>query len=176
MILADEITEIGQTLKPHGINGEISATIDAVVDIDSLKCIIFDIDGIYVPFFIDSYRARGSEAVLLTIDGVSDEYEAAKLCGLDIYALKTDISADANDGESDGFYISDLIGFTVYDTEKRNIGVISDYDDSTANTLLIVKQADETSKYIPLADELIESFDIDKRIITLNLPEGLLDL
>lgn len=176
MILADEITEIGRTLKPHGINGEISATIDADVDIDTLKCLIFDIDGIYVPFFIESYRSRGSEAVLITIDGVSDEKEAAKLCGLDIYALKSDISAGADDGESDGFYISDLIGFTVYDTECRNIGVISGYDDSTANTLLIVEQPDGTSKYVPVADDLIESFDVDKRIITLNLPEGLLDL
>lgn len=176
MILVDEITEIGRTLKPHGINGEISAAIDADVDIDSLKCLVFDIDGIYVPFFIESYRSRGSEAVLLTIDGVSDENEAAKLCGLDIYALKTDISAVEDDGESDGFYISDLIGFTVYDTEKRNIGEVSGYDDSTANTLLIVEQTDGSSKYVPVADELIESFDIDKRIITLNLPEGLLDL
>lgn len=176
MILADEITEIGRTLKPHGINGEMSATIDADVDIDTLKCLVFDIDGIYVPFFIKTYRSRGSEAVLLTIDGITDENEAAKLCGLEIYALKSDLGTDVDEVDGNGFYISDLIGFTVFDTDRRNIGVVSGYDDSTANTLLIVEQANGTSKFVPVADELIESFDIDKHTITLNLPEGLLDL
>ena len=64
MIVESEISVIGRTLKPHGINGEIAATIDAPVNLDSLQCIILDIDGIYVPFFIRSYRYRGSEAVL----------------------------------------------------------------------------------------------------------------
>ena len=176
MILRDEICIIGRTLKPHGINGEISATIDPDIDIESLRCIVFDIDGIYVPFFIGSYRSRGSEAVLLTIDGVSDEYQAAKLCGLDIFALKKDTGSLDDEADDDRFYISDLIGFSIMDTNHKAIGVISDYDDSTINTLLVVDRPDGSKSFVPVADDLIDSLDIDNKNIIINMPEGLLDL
>ena len=59
MILRDELIAIGRYNKPHGVAGEISATID--VDIDTLKelsCLVSDIDGIFVPFFVNSCRPR----------------------------------------------------------------------------------------------------------------------
>ncbi|MDE6702733.1 MAG: ribosome maturation factor RimM [Muribaculaceae bacterium] len=176
MIREQEITDIGQTLKPHGINGEISATIDRDIDLNELKCIIFDIDGIYVPFFISSYRARGSEAVLLTIDGVTDETEAAKLCGKDIFALKSDV-ADIRDEDTDeGFYISDLVGYTLLDIDNKPVGKISGYDDSTANTLLTIELEDGSTKYVPVADDLIEDFNPEDKSIKLNLPAGIFEL
>lgn len=175
MIRRNEIAIIGHTLKPHGINGEISATIDGDIDPSDLKCIIFDIDGIYVPFFISSYRSRGSEAVLLTIDGIKDEDEAAKLCGLDIFALKSNIQDFDND-DDDGFYLADLVGFKLYDQDDRPIGPITGYDDSTANTLLIVDSGDGDSRYIPVAEDLITDFNFDDKYIKLNLPSGLFDL
>ena len=46
MIVESEISAIGRTLKPHGINGEIAATVDAAVDLDGLRCIVLDIDEI----------------------------------------------------------------------------------------------------------------------------------
>ena len=175
MIREQEITVIGQTLKPHGINGEISATIDRDIDIAALKCLVFDIDGIYVPFFVGSYRARGSEAVLLTIDGITDETQAAKLCGMDIFALKSDIDED-DETENDGFYISDLVGYQLIDGGNKAVGTITGYDDSTANTLLIIELPDKTTKYVPVADELIEEFDPECKTIKLNLPTGILEL
>lgn len=175
MIREKEITVIGQTLKPHGINGEISATIDSDIDIAALKCLIFDIDGIYVPFFVNSFRARGSEAVLLTIDGITDEAQAAKLCSMDIFALKSDLGGDKEDNE-EGFYISDLVGYKLMDSDGNTVGEITGYDDSTANTLLIIELPDETTKYVPVADELIEEFDPDSKTIKLNLPSGILEL
>ena len=71
MILRDELIAIGRYNKPHGVAGEISATID--VDIDTLKelsCLVSDIDGIFVPFFVNSCRPKSQETVLLTIDGM----------------------------------------------------------------------------------------------------------
>lgn len=175
MIREEEITIIGRTLKPHGINGEISATIERDIDLNAIKCLIFDIDGIYVPFFIESYRARGAEAVLLTIDGIDNESEAAKLCGMDIFALKSDVAEDDQYAD-DGFYISDLVGYSLVGDEDTVLGRISGYDDSTVNTLLIVELSDGTVKYVPVADELITEFDPDNKTIKLDLPAGIFEL
>lgn len=178
MIVENEIYPVGRAIKPHGINGEIAASVDGDIDIASLKCIVLDIDGIFVPFFINSFRARGSEAVLLTIDGVTDENQAASLCNKEIYALRSDIGdIDSNTIDEDGgFYISDLIGFTLLDEQDNEIGSITGYDDSTANSLLIIEDKDHTVRYIPIADDLIEDIDPENKTISINVPEGLLDL
>lgn len=174
MISDKEICHIGSIIKPHGINGEVAAIVDSDVYLPDLKCIVLRIDGINVPFFISSSRTRGSEAMLITIDGIKNEREAAKICGLDIYALKSDI--DENEIGEEGFYVSDLIGFTMTDTDNHLIGTITGFDDSTANVLLFVEDTNGDTKYIPMADELIEDFDAENKTISLNLPAGILDL
>lgn len=176
MILQNELSPIGRTLKPHGINGEISAAVDSEIDLDSLRCIFLDIDGIFVPFFIRSFRARGSEAVLLTIDGVPDENQAAALCGLDIFALRKDIGDATDLDREDGFYLSDLIGFTLLNENGTRVGQVTGYDGSTANTLLSVECDNGSAVFVPIADELVEDIDVENKTLSLNLPEGLLDL
>ncbi len=176
MILQRELSPIGRTLKPHGINGEISAAVDSDIDIDNLRCIVLDIDGIFVPFFLSSFRARGSEAVLLTIDGVTNENEAASLCGLDIFALREDLGDLADEDSEDGFYLSDLVDFTLLDENGVKVGRVTGYDDSTANTLLRVECENGANVFVPIADELVEAIDIENKTISINLPEGLLDL
>lgn len=176
MISDKEICRIGSIIKPHGINGEVSATVDADIYLPDLKCLVLKIDGINVPFFINSSRPRGTEAVLITIDGIKNEREAAKICGLDIYALKSDFDEDGYNDDEEGFYVSDLIGYTMTDDQKNLIGKITGFDDSTANVLLLVEDANGDTKYIPMADDLIEDFDAENKTISLYLPSGILDL
>lgn len=174
MISAEEICEIGRILKTHGINGELNATIESDIELQNLSCIILDIDGIYVPFFLNNIRPRGAESVLITIDGINDEKDAADLCGLTVYGLKSESNAEGND--ENGFYVNDLIGFTLFDENNKKIGVVEDFDDSTANLLLSVRNDSDTTLYVPLADELVVDFDFDNKTLTLNLPEGLLQI
>lgn len=176
MISRTDLDLIGRTIKPHGINGELAATIDGNIEIEQLRCIVFDIDGIYVPFFINSYRTIGSEAVLLKIDGIDNENEAADICGQDIYALRSDINIKEDNESDDGVFMSDIIGYALYDTDNHYIGIIDDYDDSTANTLLIVQKDNGSKIFVPIADDLVDELDIDDKRIILDLPEGLLDL
>lgn len=177
MIRDNEIAPIGATLKPHGINGELSATIDCDVDIDGLSCVIFDIDGIFVPFFIKSYRSRGAEAVLLTIDGIGSEIEAAGLANHEIYALKSDLPDETDTTDNEGIYLSDLIGFNVTMSDgERTVGVIEDFDDTTENTLIKVIDANDKAYLLPFAEELIAGIDMAGKSINLDLPEGLLEL
>ena len=52
MISKEQLIQIGHSLKPHGVKGEITMMLD-ISDISSLSCIIMCIDGIFVPFFIE---------------------------------------------------------------------------------------------------------------------------
>ncbi|MDE6528656.1 MAG: 16S rRNA processing protein RimM, partial [Muribaculaceae bacterium] len=87
MIRENELRVVGRLLKPHGICGEITALITGDVDLTELNCIVLRLDGIFVPFFLEAVRPKSSETDLLTINGISDETQAARLCPNDIYAL-----------------------------------------------------------------------------------------
>lgn len=175
MIKRTEITEAGVFNKPHGIKGEVSATLDIDIDPAMLKCIVMDVEGIYVPFFISSSRPRSAETYLLTIDGVDSEQKARELSGKEFYVFDSDLPDDDEDGE-DGFYASDLIGYTMVDSDLGKIGEITDYNDSTANLLLIVTTPEEKEIFVPLAPEFIDCIDPETREVLTSLPDGIIDL
>lgn len=178
MIIADEIIEIGHFIQPHGIKGELNALIEDGVDPEELSCIILDMDGIYVPFFISGIRQRGSLSYLVSIDGINDEHKAASLSNKTIYALRKELSTFNNSVEDeDGFYAEDLIGYTISTIDKRFKGIITEIDDSTDNILFVVSDK-KTNKQIliPVADEFITDIDSQNKLITVDLPEGLLTI
>lgn len=190
MILRTELKEIGRLQKPHGINGEIN--VQSRLDADelaSLRCVVLEIDGIFVPFFISASRPKSSQTSLLTIDGITSEAEAAKLCPAPLYALRDDIRRlEATDNESEeysedeendeeGFYAEDLIGYTVESDDGLLRGEIVDLDDSTDNYLFIVRDQDGRRLLLPVADgSMIEEVDTQRHHLLLSLPKGLLDL
>lgn len=178
MITSDQLTEIGRLGKPHGINGEINAYLDVDVDTDVMHRIVLLIDGIYVPFFIGSIRRKGADTLILALDDVNNEHEAASLTNHVLYALTADGVTEPDEmSDEDGFYASDLIGYTLTDCDSKiKIGLIADIDDSTENVLFIVDRPDGSTVYIPVADELIGDIDTDSHILSMALPSGILDL
>lgn len=172
MILRREIEPVGRIIKTHGIKGELNAEWLADVEPAELRCLIFDIDGIFVPFFLSSSRPRGTESYLLTFDGIDDERKAASLTGHDIYALRDELPEQQ---ARDGFYADDLIGFATIANGKP-LGTIEAYDDSTANVLFIVRRADGRQTYIPAAAEFIDSIDGEARTIAMTLPQEILTI
>lgn len=174
MILRSQITSIGSIFKPHGIKGEVSASIDADIDLDELQCLVLDIDGIYVPFFIDDWRGRGSESVLIKFDGVDNEAEAAAFANKEVFAI-TEQLPQGDDDADDRLYFDDLVGYTIRDGHEE-VGQVEMVDDSTANVLMHVRTASGDTVLLPLSEDLIEEIDAEHTTITMNLPQGLLDL
>ena len=80
MIFESDLRPIGKLLKPHGICGEITALLMDDIDLRQLSCIILQLDGIFVPFFLRVVRPKSSETDLVLIDGVNDEAQASSLC------------------------------------------------------------------------------------------------
>ena len=175
MITRSELSEIGSITKTHGINGELNAIIPADVDVESLSCVILEIDGIFVPFFITGLRPKGSEGYLVRLDGVTTEEEAAEFRGKSIYALSREIESDEDESDG-GLYADDLIGYKVITTDGLLQGEIIDLDTATENVLFIIEEGGGKTCLVPVVDEFISDIDSENKIITLELPKGLLDL
>ncbi len=178
MITRDQLIEIGHFNKAHGVNGEVNASLQIEVEhLPSLSCLVCDMDGIYVPFFVEAMRPKGATTVLLTIDGFTSEQEVATLVGKDIFALKSDYDELANqvDEDDDELPLDYFIGFRLTDNDTP-VGEIVDVDESTENALFIVRRDEETLVAIPAVDDLIISMDMTARVIDMGLPEGLLSI
>lgn len=179
MITLSDIRAVGKLLKPHGISGEIVVQLDVDVDLSEPRCVILDIDGIFVPFFVSNVRPKSSETDLVTIDGITDEKMAAALCGKTLYLLQTDFDslAGGDDEEGDGgFYADDLVGFSVASVDGSLEGKVVAIDTTTENYLFIIETPSGKRVFVPVADEFIALLDPETRRIEFDLPEGLLDL
>jgi len=180
MILLSDIMPVGKFLKPHGVNGEITALREyAPLDFSALSCIIVDIEGIFVPFYINAIRPKGNDSDLLTIDGICTQADTTLLTNKAIYALRSELQAEDENEAEDGIYAADLVGYQVWldDADTDNaLGQIVGVEDSTANFLLIVETPDGQTLLIPVADEFITDINPETKTIAMNLPEGLLEM
>lgn len=178
MILEEDIAEIGQLFKPHGVKGEISASFDDPdLDPTSFRCLILKMDGLPVPFFIESARRRGEGSWLLKFDALDSEADVLRIARHDVYALRNELPEQETEAE-EGIYLYDLIGYEVLDAEEKPVGTVSDVDDSTFNTLLIVDLDGDADRKVmlPLADELVLWLDTESHRIALQFPPEILDL
>lgn len=177
MILSDEITAFGRVDKTHGIHGEMSVSlypraIDIDIDVDAMRCVVLDIDGIYVPFFVKGSRQRGNGSLLLMLDGVDTDGEASSFTGKEIFALNNDLDL-AQDEDSDYLTLDDMPGYIIVDSDGTVVGTIGYVDDSTENVLFEVTAADGKAINVPAAEQLITDVDVDKKILYMNLPIGI---
>ncbi len=175
MIKKESLVSIGTFFKPHGIKGEVSASFDYEFDPSELRCIILEIEGIFVPFFIENARRRGSSSWLIKLDGVDSEKYAATFSNHDIYALADELPEGLSDEMEDGLYLYDLVGFKLQDHDNP-IGIIEGIDDSTANILLQVRDNNGAIIYVPFAEDFITGINKNSETLLMSLPHGLIDL
>lgn len=175
MILYNQLIKIGKTLKPHGIKGEFSVIVDAFYNIDEASCIVLCIDGIFVPFFIESVRTKGLDTYIFKVKGYDNDTDIVELMNIDLYVLKTEFASDVEE-DSDIMYAEDFIGYTIIDNTGATIGNIVDYDMSTENALFIVNRYDNKEIYIPIVDEFILDVNCETTTLQMDLPIGLLEL
>lgn len=170
MIKKEEVYRIGKLGKPHGIKGEISLMFqDDVFDRVDADYLVLCIDGIMVPFFMEEYRFRSDELALVKFEDISTQERAAELTGCEVFFPRA--LAESDDSEEMSY--AQIVGFSIVDeASEKTVGVIASVDDSTDNILFEL----EDGTLIPVADEWIKDIDTDNKIITMALPEGLINI
>lgn len=178
MISHEELVAVGRYNKAHGVGGELSATVSVPFEaLDGFSCLISDIEGIYVPFFIEAWRAKTAGTALLKLENIDSEQDAALLTGKDIFVLRQEWTAimrqEAND-DAGGLSATSFLGFSVV-CNGRPLGTITDVDQSTANVLFqISTTAKQETVLLPAASNLIDNIDVETRSIAMSVPESLL--
>ena len=169
MIKQEEVYKIGKLGKAHGVRGEISFLFDDdVFDRTDADYLVIGLDGILVPFFIETYRFKTDSNALMKFEGIDTQERARELTGCDVY-----FPYALTEGKDDHLSWAAITGFDIIDTDSaRLVGRIAAVDDATLNILFEL----EDGRLIPAAEQFITAIDQQARTISMRLPEGLLDL
>ena len=170
MIKQDDVYKIGRIGKPHGIKGELTMMVeDDVFDRVEGEYLILLIDGILVPFFIEDYRFRSEQSALVKFCDIDTQERASELTGCDVFFPRSLSDSD----DTDTLTWQEAIGYQVADDNSgKSLGTISYIDTSTANTLIEL----DNGMLIPSAYEIIKDINTEQRLITMSLPEGLMEI
>ncbi len=168
MIQLSELLPVGKVGKTHGVKGEMNCEFNREFEMDDCDYFVFDIDGILVPFFIESYRFRNDTTALLLFDGITDEPAARELFGKTIYIKRELVDDEQESGELTAF---SLIGYIFFDEKGRKIGQVTGVNDDTDNILFEIDDL-----LIPVAAVELLEIDAQKKRAVVTIPEGLIDL
>ena len=173
MIRREDIYKIGYIARAHGLAGEVDLMFtDDVFDRTEANVLFLMLDGLPVPFFIDSYRFKNRSTAIMKFEDVDDVEHAQQLCGAEVYFPLLMIP----EREEEPLTWNYLTGFSVDDVNSGHLGVVDYVDDRNVNLLLCIKREAGGEVLVPFHEDFLVSVDEKARVLTLQLPEGLLDL
>ncbi|HEY5692058.1 MAG TPA: ribosome maturation factor RimM [Cyclobacteriaceae bacterium] len=164
----DSCYQVGYVIKKHGLKGDIKVILSSPLP-KKLESIFVEIDNRLVPFFIEHISILHDQAILKLEDIDSPDkadHLAQNRVFLPLSARPKSQSKSPNSSE--------LIGFSVYfDTNK--LGVVSDINKHALNPLLVVK-GEKSEVLIPINDYFIKKVDLKAKKVTVELPDGFLEI
>lgn len=163
--------KIGLVLKPHGLKGEVTISLDAdAPDVGELESVFVEMDNRLVPYFIEAISVRDTKAYV-KFEDVNTPEEAKAISKSALYLPKS-TRPKAGRGE---FYDDEIIGFEVNDETAGPLGKVTTIVDAGTNKLLVIHEG-EKEVLIPVNGPFITSINKSKKKISVDLPEGFLDI
>jgi 16S rRNA processing protein RimM len=168
----EDCFKVASVLKTKGLKGEMQLYVDFadLADID-FDAIFIEIGGKLAPFFVESIKYQQKNAAYLYLEDVDTIEKATPLVKRDIYLPKK-LKPKKKKSE---FTLKDLQGFTAVDENEGQLGVITAIHEYPQQLVAAVTYKN-CEVLFPLNEEIIKSIDIVSEIVTIDLPDGLLDI
>ncbi len=148
-------------VKPQGIKGEVKLKSlgNDPSELLSLKEVYVSEKAEKCTKVLKAWRHKDS--VFMAIDGVLNRKEAEELRGVTLYTEADE--AELNEGE---YYIADLIGCKIVDSEEKTLGKLTNIYQHGAADVYEVKG--EKSFMMPALKRVIINTDINAKTITVD--------
>lgn len=169
-----DLLPVAQIVKSYDVNGEVMIRMTSgILDNHNFKKepVYIHFDGLPVPFFILSFKAKGSNGALVKFETINDFSHSEELVKKEIFVDSTSVDPDSIDMDEDEAMAAFLIGFKVKDQSGRPVGEISDYYNYPSNPCIEL----EGKWLVPFNEDLILKLDAKKRIMQMTIPAGLLE-
>lgn len=163
---------LGTIIKSCGFEGAVLIKPEKVFEkkVPEVESVFLEIEGKPVPFFISSCETAGNGLIRLSFDGYDSVGKINEFIGCRVF-LTSGIMVEkpVND-------LNKLIDYQIKTTNNEIQGNILGIIENPGQVILNVKTAEGRQILIPFHEDLIIKVDSKKKIITMDLPEGLKDL
>jgi 16S rRNA processing protein RimM len=167
-----EYFKIGKIVSIFGLKGELilNHSLGKKTSLKGLEAIfIEERKDSFIPWFIQTTRIKTEDEVYLKLEGINTKEEARKLAQKEIW-----LPEEAFKKFSAKTAPISLLGFTIVDGDT-SIGIIEEVIEQPHQVLCrITIQNKEV--LIPLHENTIEKIDRKKKLVIVQLPEGLLEI
>jgi len=162
---------LGRISKVHGFEGAVTVKLEKtfIENIPDMESVFLEVEGKPVPFFIESSEYPGGDILRLKFLGYNTFESVNEFSGCRIFLTtgrKQKSGADANT----------LISYKICLTDKSIVGTINEIIENPGQWLLQVTTPAGKKLLIPFHEDIIVSIDKRKKIIIMDLPEGLLGI
>ena len=162
----------GKLVAVHGLKGELilKHELGKKTSLKDLKAIfIEDRKDSFIPWFIETAKARTENEILLKLETINTREAAAKLSQKEVWLTEEDFkrlsakSAPAN-----------LLGYIIINNNERLSEILEVIEQP--HQLLCRIELNKKEVLIPVNENFLKKIDHKKKEVIVNLPEGLLEV
>lgn len=164
---------LGTLSKLHGVKGAYQLFSDRTIDenIENWESVFLEIQGLLVPFFIESVRVTSEQSVIIKFEDINSPEAAREFISCDVYHTPVKHAKSAAKKEN----TETFEGYLVVDKLHGAMGTVIEVLNYNQNILLSLK-FEGKEILIPVSEEIILSVDHKKKVMHMDIPEGLIDL
>ena len=163
---------LGRITKISGYEGAVAIRLEKIFteNIPKMESVFLEIEGRPVPFFISGMEYSGADILKLWFEDHDSNEKINEFIGCRIF-LTTGIFEEES-GNDDQY----LVGYAVYIQEDRLLGSVSEVLQNNGQWLISVKSINKKEILIPFHEDFITSIDKRKKVVIMNLPDGLTEI
>ncbi len=164
--------KVAKVVNTHGVSGEVKAIplSDFADRYASLEEVFVKRNNSYQDIKIQGVR-WSNKHLLLKFQGINTLEEAALL--KDKY-LEID-QEDTVPLPEDSYYLFEIIGLEVFETDGNKLGRIENVLQTAANDVYVVQREQGKELLIPALKKVVRQVDLENKKILVELPPGLLE-
>jgi len=163
---------LGRITKVYGFEGAVTIKLEKrfFENIPEMESVFLEIEGKPVPFFISVLEYPGADTLRLRFEGYESIEKAGEFVGSRVF-LTTGEAGDKVDKD-----LFNLKGYKVYGSGNEVIGTVIEIVENPGQLLINIKDRKGKEILIPLHEDFITGIDKRKKIIKMDLPEGLTEV
>ena len=170
----DDCFQLGHITKTHGVSGELVLflDVDSPAEYADLASVLLEIKGELIPYFIESIAiVKGSRAIV-AFEDIDTIEQAERLINCGAFLPLEELEPITDETR---FYFHEIVGYQVVDAQAGELGTVRGVYAMNAQDLIAMDyQGKEV--LIPINSDIVRTVDRANQKLSVNLPEGLLEI
>ncbi len=168
----NECYYLGKITRTHGLAGNVILKLDTDQPdfYNKLEGIFIEINGLLVPFFVEKQQWSKDNSKIISFKNATLQM-AEQTVGKNVFLpLSTLPELKGNQ-----FYYHEVTGFEIQDSDGTSAGIIKEVNDNAPQHYFVLN-LDGKEVIVPVIKDWILEVDRGKKLIRMELPDGLLDV